>query len=148
MPHKIELNPENSCCKKHQKIIVSKDPGESRMHRALNPEGQFEIRHYRLDGDLVKNQSCCDFLLINDTTQKAYYIELKGRDIKKAVSQLLAGEALCQDSLVNYVSFYRIVASKSLTHNLRPQNYRQLLNKVGTERLKCRTEQMEETLKP
>ena len=42
----------------HQKIIVSAENG--RRHIATNPSGQYEVRHYRLDGALIKNEQCCD----------------------------------------------------------------------------------------
>ena len=65
------LTPDKSICERRQKIIVSKDQREQRQHRAENPDQKYEVRHYRLDGDLVSQTTCCDFLLINDTTKKA-----------------------------------------------------------------------------
>ncbi len=142
MLDKINLDPADSDCEKNQKIIVSKDNGERRTHKAMNPGGGFDVRHYRLDGNLVQNQTCCDFLLLNDTGKKAYFIELKGQNVKRAVEQLLAGEALCKDNLEKYEPDYRIVASKSRTHDLQPNNFRKLLAQVGPSRLLCRTTKM------
>ena len=79
------LTPEKSLCEKNQAIVVSRDKGTRREHRAANPQRQFELRHYKLDGELVRQQTCCDFLLINDSGKKAYFIELKGENIDKAV---------------------------------------------------------------
>ena len=62
------LKPEESENRdKYQKIIVSREPGENREHRAINPDGIYEVRHYQLDGKLVRNQTCCDYQLLNDT---------------------------------------------------------------------------------
>lgn len=141
------LDPKKSICLPNQTIIVSKDRKEPRQHRALNPNGSFSVRHYRLDGDLVVRQECCDFLLLNDTKLKAYYIELKGRHVDKAVSQLLSAEKICHSELSGYTSYYRIVASKSPTQKTFPKSYRDLLSRVGRERLICRTNSLEETLK-
>lgn len=140
------LDPGKSLCKPHQTLIVSKDKGEPRQHRAINPSGINLVRHYRLDGDLVLKQECCDFLLLNDSRHRAYYIELKGRHIDKAVSQLLAAEKICRPELIGYTSYFRIVASKSPTHKNLPKKYRDLLALVGRERLICKTNILEETL--
>lgn len=79
------LTPERTLCEKNQSVIVSKDKGSQVQHRAINPERIYEMRHYKLDGDLVKQEKCCDFLLVNDTKRKAYFIELKGGNIDEAV---------------------------------------------------------------
>lgn len=133
-----------SLCQKNQKKIISSEKGRS--HVALNSQGKFEVRHYRLDGEIVQNQTCCDFLLANDTSKKAYYIELKGQDIRKAVMQVLAAEKLCDEDLSGYLSHYRIIPSKAKTEELHSTEYRRLLQKVGTNRLKCKSTKMEEIL--
>lgn len=40
------LTPENSKCGKNQAIVVSKDKGTRREHRATNPQRKFDLRHY------------------------------------------------------------------------------------------------------
>ena len=141
------LKPEDSECRDiHQKIIVSKEPRENREHRAVNPNGMYEVRHYRLDGKLITNQTCCDFLLLNDTRKKAYYIELKGKDVKRAVDQVLAGERICKRELVDYMSFFRVVTSKTPTHKNMPKNLRNLKDRYGVNRVLCKTRLIEETL--
>lgn len=84
------------------------------------------------------NIMCCDYLLLNDTSKIAYYIELKGKDIGHAAEQLQAGERLCCDELKGYIPLYRIVASRMPTQKLYPMQYRKLLDKVGN-RLKSKT---------
>ena len=106
---------ENSRCEKNQKIIVSKDKGETREHRAINPEGKFDVRQYNLDGDILKQTKTCDFLLLNDTQKKAYLIELKGKKIDNALDQLLASERFCKKYFPDYMFLYRIVCSKAKT---------------------------------
>lgn len=44
------LDPKESECEIHQKIIVCRDKGEPREHRAINTDGIFEVRKYHLDG--------------------------------------------------------------------------------------------------
>lgn len=50
------LSPDASLCEKNQTIVVSRDKGKVE-HRAINPQGQFDLRHYQLDGVLIK-QTC------------------------------------------------------------------------------------------
>lgn len=128
----------------HQKIIVSAENG--RRHVATNPSGQYAVRHYRLDGALIKNEQCCDFLLINDTGMKAYYIELKGSDFSHAVEQVEAGEKLCRSHLKGYVPYYRIVTSKTRTQELNSTKFRRFQQRVGADKIKYGTNEIKETL--
>lgn len=139
------LAPEKSLCEKNQSIIVSKDKGNQVQHRGINPAKAYEVRHYRLDGDLVKQEKCCDYLLVNDTRKTAYLIELKGGNVDEAVSQLEAGEGKCRSELRGYTFLYRIVCSKAKTHNIRGTKFRKFKEACGT-RLKCKEAFLEETL--
>ena len=139
------LTPEKTLCEKNQSIIVSKDKKSQVQHRALNLERVNDVRHYKLDGDLVKQEKCCDFLLINDTKKKAYFIELKGGNIDEAVSQLEAGEKKCRNELQGYTFWYRIVCSKAKTHNIKSVKYRKFREKCGA-KLKVKENLLEETL--
>ena len=60
------LQNEKSRCKKDQKIIVSRDERVKREHRATNSHGKYEVRQYKLDGELVKNKKCCDFYVVRN----------------------------------------------------------------------------------
>lgn len=139
------LTPENSICKKNQPIVVSKDRGESRKHRAINPQRKFDLRQYQLDGVLIKQTTCCDYLVVNDSMKKAYLIELKGGNIDDAVVQLEAGEKKCKAELEGYSFFYRIVCSKAKTHKIQGNKFRRFKEKCGT-RLKMKENCLSETL--
>lgn len=125
------LTPENSLCEKKQAIVVSKEKGNQREHRATNPQRKFDLRHYKLDGNVFKQTKCCDFLLVNDSRNKAYLIELKGGNIDDAVEQLEAGEQKCRDELKGYIFFYRIVCSKARTHKIQSVKFRKFKEKCG-----------------
>lgn len=135
---------EKSQCEKQQKIIVSKDNRTPREHRALNPERYF-VRQYKLDGNLIKNQKCCDFLVLNDSLKNAYFIELKGCNIDEAIPQLQGGLEKCRTELREYTIYFRIVVSKVCTHNLQKNTFRKFKDKYGNY-LKYTTAKMEETL--
>lgn len=140
----IRLDPDKSRCKASQKIIVSQDNKSSRKHIAYNDDG-FRVRHYRLDGDLVKQEKCCDFLLLNDSNYRAYFVELKGRNIEDAVPQLENAERLCRSQLKGYTFLYRIVCSKAKTHDIQKTVFRKFKDKCGT-RLQYKCNVLEEKL--
>ena len=71
------LDQYDSLCEKNQKIIISRDKGTStRKHRADNSEHRYDVRQYKLDGVVVKNETCCDYMMLNDSLRRAYLIEL------------------------------------------------------------------------
>lgn len=139
------LTTEKSRCEERQKIIVSRDHGTAREHRAKNTEQKFCVRHYKLDGDLIRQRVCCDFLLINDKCRKAYFIELKGRNMDEAVPQLENAVKICAPELKDYEYYYRIVQSKARTHQINKLSFRKFEDKCGG-RLKYQTRYMEEEL--
>lgn len=139
------LSPEKSICERNQKIIVSRDRGSRVEHRATNQDGVFDVRHYRLDGELIHQEKCCDYLLINDTSKKAYFIELKGGNVDEAVVQLEAAAEKCKGELKGYSFWYRIVCSKAKTHKIKSNKYRKFMEKCG-KRLKCQEGTMNEVL--
>lgn len=44
------------------------------------------VKKVKVDGGVFKNEECCDFLCAN--SQKCFFIELKGADVRKGCSQL------------------------------------------------------------
>lgn len=139
------LTPDKSLCELKQKLIVSRDKGSPRSHRAVNPGQKYAVRQYKLDGDIITQQTCCDFLLLNDTLKKAYFIELKGGNIDEAVPQLEQGERLFRAELSGYKFFFRIVPSKVRTLDLRKNTFRKFKDKYGS-CLQYKTDVLEETL--
>lgn len=119
-----------SLCEKNQKEIVSKDKRGKSEHRASN-KGQNDVYHYRLDGELVKQQTCCDFLLLNDTKKRAYLIELKGSDVIKGIKQLEHGELHFRSELAGYRILYRLVYTRAKTHNTQSNVFRKFREKHG-----------------
>lgn len=126
------LDPTKSLCEANQQIIVSKDDGEKRMHRALNKQKRYCVRQYKLDGGIVLRQTCCDFLLLNDTLRNAYFIELKGGNIDDAIPQLEAGYERFRSELGKYNFYFRIVSSKVRTHNVQKNRFRKFKDKWGS----------------
>lgn len=118
---KIDLSLHRSCLQDdHSSIIVSRDPGSVCQHRALNKQRKL-VRQFRIDSEVIPSTNPakrCDFLVLNDESETAYYIELKGSDILYAVEQIITTESYCKDSVKGYKSFYRVIY-RSATHDVR-----------------------------
>lgn len=108
-----------SQCEERQPIIVSRDKGQRREHRALNND-RCLVSHYQIDGVVIKEGKRCDFLLINEDRRIAYLIELKGSCIEDGVEQLAETEKKLSKELSYCQEIkYRLVFSKARTHDLR-----------------------------
>ena len=112
-----------SLCAKHAPCIVSKDKGNPQYHKANNTAGAY-VTHYKIDGDVIKTGSRCDYLLLNEETGMAYLIELKGSDLVKAAGQLEASAKVLNRFLSGYQMQYRIIANKCRTQEIKSSAYR------------------------
>ena len=132
---KMLLTDEKSLCKKNQKIIVSRDKGTKREHRAINLGGASNVRQYKLDGGIFHNVKCCDYLILNDTEgqEKAIYVELKGGNLDEAIPQLENARKLTQNELnvPNQRILYRIICSRIPTHKIRSSKMLKFKERLG-----------------
>lgn len=127
-----------SLCSRNAAQIVSRAQGNPQYHRGIN-KNRCYVTHYQIDGVVIKGESACDFLLINEESRVAYLIELKGSDLVKAVRQLEVTEEMLRRELSPYTLQYRIVANKCKTQEIRSSEYRKyqirwkgrLLQKTG-----------------
>lgn len=133
-----------SLCQEKQKIIVSKDKGESRRHIAHN-ENNHKVTHYKIDGVVIKTGERCDFLLFDEEIRRAYLIELKGSDLVRASRQLETTERELRQSLNGYQLQYRIAVSKARTHAIKHVEFRRFEKKCKAS-LKYSTELLEDYL--
>lgn len=77
--------PPQCCLEKKDKIItLSENKSKISFH---NPNCKL-IYQITVDGCAITDGERCDYLVIRDCDHAEYYVELKGRDIKKACSQL------------------------------------------------------------
>lgn len=128
----MPLNGYTSCCEERQAIIVSKDRGTKREHRAINA-GKSRVSQYKIDGDVVRDQTPrCDFLVMNDDKKNAYLIELKGSDIEHAIEQLEATASRFKSELQDYKIKYRIVCSRARTQALNSNTYKSFRRKYSS----------------
>ena len=85
---------------------------ENRCEHIGNNRSLHEIRQYQIDGGVIPSNTPglrCDYLVLNDTKKSAYYIELKGSDIERAINQIENTIVLLKDSLREYAIYRRIV---------------------------------------
>ena len=81
------------------------------VHIGENPNHNY-IRQFKVDGEVISaasQEQRCDYLLLNDTETRSFYIELKGSDLPKAISQIENTIKLISPSIKKYVIFRRIV---------------------------------------
>jgi len=115
-----------SLCEEHQKEIISQEHG--RKHHAYNMDREW-VTHYRIDGVVLTEGLRCDFLLINEKKEKAYLIELKGKNLLRAIKQLAVTEEKLRYDLRGYKLFFRAVTSRTSTHDMREPLYRDFMLK-------------------
>lgn len=119
----------DSLCEIQQSSIVSRDRKQKREHRANNPN-RYNVSHYQIDGYVIQNDSArCDFLLMNDSKQIAYLIELKGSDIEHALEQLESTAAQLKGMLRNYGIKYRLVFSRARTQAINGTKFKRFKKK-------------------
>ncbi len=80
-------------------------------HCGTNPK-RHDVRQYQVDGGVFPKGDSpvrCDWLLLNDTEKRAYYIELKGSDIQKATEQIEETIQALSPELPGYTEYRRII---------------------------------------
>ena len=85
---------------------------ENRCTHVGENKGHDTVRHFQMDGGVLpkgKDPERCDYLLLNDSIRRAYFIELKGSDLTKAISQIEASVAMIAASLPDYSIYKRII---------------------------------------
>lgn len=137
-----------SLCGKKQKIIVSRDAGNPQQHIAVNESGCI-VSQYKIDGDVIRDDERCDYLVWNEDKKNIYLIELKGSDLNHAVEQLENTEKILNNRFFDYLkectTYYRIVLNRVITHQLH-SNYVKKFEKTRPNRLLIKTKVLEENI--
>ncbi len=92
------------------------------------------VRQFQVDGGIFsKDDNCtrCDYLLLNDDKETAYYIELKGSDINKAISQIENTISMLHREIVNY-AIYRRIVYRTGSHDVRGPQVLRWKKKYGS----------------
>lgn len=110
---------EKEYCKTNAREIVCEE--QRAKYRALNPD-ENTIYKYQIDGDVIPKSSSetrCDYLIENDTRNRAYFIELKGCDLSHAIEQVEATLKKFRNQITRekYTYYLRIVCHNA-THSV------------------------------
>jgi len=92
---------------------------EAKEYRAENPR-QRRILRYRVDGQMVTDGERCDFLMGVPQLNGVYLIELKGANLKKTASQILATLRSLENRIAPYRWHARVVVSRVQRPAVRP----------------------------
>jgi hypothetical protein len=117
-----------SCCpynvcseflKQKNKIVTCTDNKCSTKYIYEN-DSLDELSKYRVDGCLINDDgSKCDFLLLNCNKNTAYFIELKGSDLIKAVEQIDRSIDILHNDFRTFSVEARIVLTRVNTTDLK-----------------------------
>ncbi|MDR0610987.1 MAG: hypothetical protein LBG58_12815 [Planctomycetaceae bacterium] len=98
-------------------IVCKERNSEYRYHNRL----QKHVAKIKIDGGLISNdQERCDWLLINWDDGILFFIELKGSDLWKAVSQIQTTIDTVKTNMLQQFSFKNINVRIILSKNQRP----------------------------
>lgn len=129
-----------------RKIISVSDKKSSTTYRYINKSGN-NTALYRVDGGLIVDDQKCDYLLLNCEKASAFFIEIKGSDVEKAIEQIIASINALRTSLKSRIINARIVPTRVNTTQLNSSKYQRLKKLVSqyNGNLKIQTRLMEET---
>ena len=104
-----------------------------------------DVRQVSVDGCLPIESAKCDYLFEISASAQVYYVELKGKDIKHALEQLLATMSYCFFAArhINYEKTCVIVSSQVPKMTPRTQALKKQCRKKKNARLKIKTRQCE-----
>ncbi|HEV7348154.1 hypothetical protein [Telluribacter sp.] len=101
-------------CDNKAKFIVFKDKRSKSEYRIENVSHHYLIR-IKVDDCLIKEQDKikkCDYLLLDCSYKKAFFIELKGQNLKDAIIQIKSTILELNSKLLTFSFCCRIVQSK------------------------------------
>ena len=110
------LQLEKKCLKFRDNRPVAVISEKQKEIRFINDKRK-KLSSYHIDGCLIKNGMRCDFLLLVEEDKNAFFIELKGSELKKAIQQIENSINL----LICNLAGYRILARIIIGHVSSPQ---------------------------
>ncbi|MTJ09394.1 MULTISPECIES: hypothetical protein [unclassified Anabaena] len=101
----------------HRKTIVVKDSGNKQEYRVTNKNGK-EICKLMVDGCLIKDGERCDYLILSCEDKSAFFVELKGHDLKKAIGQIDSSITKLKNEIKELKIYARIVLNRNPTPDI------------------------------
>lgn len=110
-----QLDYEGCTQERYDGTIVVKDKG-SKSRFTINNRQKQRVHEIHVDGCLFTERDArarCDYLLsVDEDTPRAFYVELKGQNIEKAITQLAATLENTQDKFGKHQKHCFIISSK------------------------------------
>lgn len=111
-------NPFDKTCEEYSGAtankIAAKDRGSASEYLIINESHHYFVK-IKVDDCLIKKESSsrkCDFLFLDCTSEKAFFVELKGQNLGDAIEQVKATIFLLHIRLSQFSYCCRIVQSK------------------------------------
>ncbi|WP_174783731.1 hypothetical protein [Dolichospermum sp. UHCC 0259] len=95
-----------------RKTIVVKDSGNKQEYRVTNENGK-EICKIKVDGCLIKDGERCDYLILSCEDKSAFFVELKGHDLQKAIAQIDSSINKLMNDIKEFKIYARIVLNRT-----------------------------------
>ncbi|MEA5551597.1 hypothetical protein VB713_11505 [Anabaena cylindrica UHCC 0172] len=100
-----------------RKTIVVKDSGNKQEYRVTNDNGK-EICKIKVDGCLIKEGERCDYLILSCEDKSAFFVELKGHDLQKAIGQIDSSITKLMTEIKEFKIYARIVLNRNPTPDI------------------------------
>ncbi|MGM3308657.1 hypothetical protein ACSQ6I_22230 [Anabaena sp. WFMT] len=100
-----------------RKTIVVKDSGNKQEYRVTNDNGK-EICKIKVDDCLITGGERCDYLILSCEDKLAFFVELKGHDLKKAIGQIDSSITKLITEMQDFKIYARIVLNRNPTPDI------------------------------
>ncbi|MEH2014823.1 hypothetical protein [Nostoc sp.] len=100
-----------------RKTIVVRDSGNSQEYRVTNVSSK-EFCKIRVDNCLIREGEKCDYLILNCQDKLAFFVELKGQDLKKALVQIDSSISILTPEIQEFKIYARIVLNRTPSPNI------------------------------
>lgn len=101
-------------CNHNARIVVSERRSSFQIS---NPTGKLVCKT-KIDGCYLQGQKSCDYLIVDCSDKKAYFVELKGSHVLHAFDQIQRTMSHLRRDLVGYCCFARVVPTKVPVPNI------------------------------
>ena len=100
-----------------RKTIVVRDSGNKQEYRVTNDNGK-EICKIKVDDCLIKEGERCDYLILSCEDKSAFFVELKGHDLQKALGQIDSSLTKLITEIKEFKIYARIVLNRNPTPDI------------------------------
>jgi hypothetical protein len=123
-----ENHPDCTNCNRHPILRAQ----ENKSKYVLKNPNRIEVCKIQVDDCVINSndESKCDFLFLACETDKAFFVELKGRDLTHAIDQIDHSIDVLISQLENFAINARVVLSKAQTPDLRTSKYVKFKSKI------------------